>query len=54
MIRQKTSSILNMDLTRLMGWLTHESKEKKSIMADSSWIKLPWDKSMKDDQTQAA
>jgi hypothetical protein len=54
MIRQRTSSILNLDLTGLMGWPTHESQETNCRKADSGWIKLPLDKSMKDDQTQAA
>jgi hypothetical protein len=53
-IRHRTSSILNLDLTGLTGWSTHEIQETNCRMADSGWIKLPLDKSMKDDQTQAA
>jgi hypothetical protein len=53
MIRQRTSSILNLDLTGLTGWPTHEIQETNCRMADSGWIKLPLEKSMKDDQTQA-
>jgi hypothetical protein len=55
MIRQRTSSILNLDLTRLTGWPTHESQETNYRKVDSGWIKIPLDKKkMKDDQTQGS
>jgi hypothetical protein len=53
-IRHKTSSILNLNLTGLSGWPTHESQEINCRMDDSGWIKLPLDKSTKNDETQAA
>jgi hypothetical protein len=53
-IRHITSSILNLDLTGLTGWPTHESQETNYRMVKLGWIKLPLDKSMKDDQNQAA
>jgi hypothetical protein len=51
-IRHITSSILNSDLTGLSGWLTHEGQETKCKMDDSSWIKLPLQKRMKNDETR--
>jgi hypothetical protein len=48
-IRHRDSSILNLDLTGLSGWPTHEGQEKNSRMVDSGWIKIPLDKGMKDD-----
>ena len=51
-IKHGTSSILNPDLTRLMGWLTHEIQETNYRMADSGLIKLPFDKIMKNDETE--
>jgi hypothetical protein len=53
MIRQRTSSILNLDLTGLSGWPAHGSQETNYKKIDSGWVKLPMDKSTKDDQTQA-
>jgi hypothetical protein len=54
MIRKRTSLILNQDLTGLLGWLTHEVKRQTTERLTHVWVKLPLDKSMKDDQTQAA
>jgi hypothetical protein len=51
MIRKRTSSILNLDLTRLIGWSTDENQETKCKMVDSGWIKLPLEKITIDDQT---
>jgi hypothetical protein len=50
-IRHITSSILNQDLTGLLGCPTHEIQETKCKMANLGWIKLPLEKSMKFDQT---
>jgi hypothetical protein len=52
-IKHRTSVILNPNLTRLSGWSTHESQETNYRMADSGWIKIPLDKSMKNDETRA-
>jgi hypothetical protein len=53
MIRQRTSSISNLDLTGLSGWPTHESQDINRRKANSGWVKLPLDKSTKYDQTHA-
>ena len=49
MIIHRTSSISNMYLTGLSGWLTHESQEKNYRKAESGWVKIPLDKSTKGD-----
>jgi hypothetical protein len=46
-IMHMNSLILNLNLTRLSGWPTHESQEIDCKMADSGWIKLPFEKIMK-------
>jgi hypothetical protein len=45
-IRDKTSLILNLNLTRLSGWTTHEGHEINYKMDKLGWIKLPLDKSI--------
>jgi hypothetical protein len=52
-IRHITPSTLNLDLTGLSRWLTHEVQEKRCRMDDSGWINIPLDKSMKNDENQA-
>jgi hypothetical protein len=54
MIGKRTSSILNLDLTGLSGWSTHEIQETNYKKVDSGWLKIPLDKSTKYDQTQEA
>ena len=49
--KHKTSLILNSNLTGFSGWPTHEIQETNCRKANSDWVKLPLDKSMKDDET---
>jgi hypothetical protein len=49
MIGERTSSFLNLDLIGLLGWMTHEIQEINYRKVDSGWVKLPLDKSKKDD-----